>query len=154
MFIVDLSCAAGHRFEGWYDDAREYHALAASGEITCPLCGTAEVERLPSATRISTTTTRGEKTRAQATSAPAPPAPASEPPMPLPVQKALAKMIEQVRRTHEFVGDQFAARAIAMHKGEEEPRPIHGQASPEDEERLDDEGVPYLKVPVPDIEKN
>lgn len=145
MFIVDLACALGHRFEGWYENAREFSELSSRGEVTCPLCGTANVERLPSPTRISTTKTRGRDEGAFA---------APRPTLPLPLQKALAKVLDHVRRTHEYVGEEFAERALAMHRGEEEPRPIHGHASPEDEERLDEEGVPYLKLPVPDIEKN
>ena len=148
MFIVDLTCAEGHRFEGWYDDAREYHALASQHDITCPLCGSDEVARVPSATRISTTKTRGDH---DAASEQRPAAPAR---MPMAVQKAVSRMLQQVRLSHEDVGEQFAERAIAMHRGEAPVAPIHGRATQEQEERLDEEGVPYLKLPIPDIEKN
>lgn len=170
MFIVDLACEGGHHFEGWYDDAAEYRALAERGEVTCPLCQSAKVERVPSATRISTATSRGEK-RQRSTPAPLqpPPAPTSEPaaaaapglpatkpstPMPLPLQQALSRVWREVRRTHEDVGDAFAERALRMHRGEEDPRPILGQATPSEEARLEEEGVRYAKLPVPEIDQN
>ena len=135
MYIVDLRCSAGHEFEGWYDSAAEFRELQEGDELTCPLCGTEEVERVPSATRISTSRTRGVSP-------------------PLEVQRALARVVQRVRETHEDVGERFAECALAIHRGEEEPRPIHGTSTPEEEEEMAQEGVPFVKIPVPDIEQN
>lgn len=169
MFIVDLACDGGHEFEGWYDDAQEYRDLADKGEVTCPLCQSANVLRVPSATRISTATSRGEKRRSEpekpstpATAKPAAPLPQpapgvpakAPPPMPMEMQKALSQVLDHVRRTHEDAGPAFAEKAIRMHRGEEEERPIHGHTTPEDERRMNEEGVEYAKIPIPDIDKN
>lgn len=162
MFIVDLACHAGHAFEGWYESADEYRALFANGDITCPLCESHEVRRIPSASRISTATTRGEKTGGSAVpmrsqddaSSSTPAAPQGPGALPLPVQKALSKVLDHVRRTHEYVGDAFAERAIQMHRGEEALKPIHGHATTDDERRMQEEGVEFMKLPIPDIEQN
>jgi hypothetical protein len=148
MYIVDLECEGGHKFEGWYDSAAELFELEARGEVTCPLCE-AKARRVPTASRVSTSKTRPADS-------PSLREPVASPPMkmPLEVQKALAKVIQHVRQTHEDVGDQFAERALAMHRGLEPHKPIRGEASPSDEERLVEEGVPFLKLPVPDIERN
>jgi hypothetical protein len=45
MFVVDLECSTGHAFEGWYDTSKEYEVLAENSEVTCPLCGSAEITR-------------------------------------------------------------------------------------------------------------
>jgi hypothetical protein len=139
MYIVDLECTAGHSFEGWYDSSAEYEELAADDEVTCPLCD-GSARRVPSASRISTATTRGEK--------------AARTPAPLDVQKELAKVVQHVRRTHEDVGEQFATRALAMHRGEEDTRPIRGTSTDAEEAQLKEEGVPFAKLPIPDIEQN
>lgn len=146
MYIVDLECEGGHKFEGWYDSAAELQELEARGEVTCPLCES-QARTVPTASRVSTSKTRPETRPEHVASSP----PAK---MPLEVQKALAKVIQHVRRTHEDVGPEFAERALAMHRGAEPHKPIRGEATPDDEERLAEEGVPFLKLPVPDIEQN
>lgn len=76
------------------------------------------------------------------------------PVMPLEVQQALSQLIKHIRAHTEDAGDAFATRALAMHKGDEAPAPIHGTSTPEERERLHDEGVPFLALPVPEIEEN
>jgi hypothetical protein len=41
-----------------------------------------------------------------------------------------------------------------MSRDEEPLEPIIGESTLEEEMRMDDEGVPYFKIPLPDIEKN
>lgn len=159
MYIVDLLCEQGHKFEGWYDSAAELRALEASGDVTCPLCD-AGAHTVPTASRVSTSKTRREPSAMtsgppERPSSAAPPAPPSAPQkMPLAMQQALSKVIQHVRQTHEDVGPSFTERALAMHRGEEPHKPIRGEADEEQEERLLDEGVPFVKLPVPDIEQN
>ena len=54
MLVVDLSCAHGHRFEGWFGSADDLASQQAQGLLTCPVCGDGQVTRLPSASRINT----------------------------------------------------------------------------------------------------
>lgn len=139
MFIIDLECASGHAFEGWYETSAEYESIRDADELSCPLCGSHDVVRVLSTGSIRTTKNEARR---------------ETPSMPLELQKQLAKVVQWVRNTHEDVGDQFVERAIAMHRGEEEHQPIRGQTDAEGEKRLADEGVPFAKIPVPDIERN
>ena len=150
MFIVDLRCGGGHAFEGWYDSSNEYASIRDAGELTCPLCGRDDVERELSTGAIQTTKTQDRNARQTARAMAGPDAPA----MPLEMQKQLAKFVQHVRATHEDVGDQFADKARAIHRGEAPAAPIRGQATADEEAELAEEGVPFLKVPVPDIEVN
>jgi len=55
------------------------------------------------------------------------------------------------------VGGNFASRARAMHEGEEEHAPIHGQATPEQTRELIEDGVtvaPLLFPVVPPEARN
>ena len=54
MIVVDLLCASAHRFEGWFPSAEALEAQLAQGAVRCPLCGSAEVRRLPSAPYVHT----------------------------------------------------------------------------------------------------
>ena len=150
MFIVDLRCADGHDFEGWYDSRLEFDALRSSDEVTCPLCGTHDVRQLLSATPF---VSANSATSAPTSVSPKMP-PAAPPQLPLEMQKALSSVLQQVRANCEDAGDQFARRAIAIHKGDEEHAPIYGTSTAEEDAALRDEGVPIIKLPIPDIDVN
>jgi len=49
------------------------------------------------------------------------------------------------------VGRDFANRARAMHYGEEDHAPIHGQADPDEAAALVEEGVAVAPLPFPVI---
>jgi len=157
VFIVDLVCADGHLFEGWYDSRAAFDDVRADRGVTCPVCQGHDVEVRPSFRAVIGT--RGEPLRAPAESATEmeslPEGPASpRSAMPLEVQRALSSFLKAVRAHSEDAGEQFAARALAMHKGDEEPAPIHGTSTPEEREQLRDKGVPFLALPIPEIDQN
>jgi len=52
-------------------------------------------------------------------------------------------------KNFEDVGERFADVALKIHYGEEERRNIRGTTTPEEEENLREEGVPFVKVPLP-----
>jgi hypothetical protein len=70
------------------------------------------------------------------------------------LQKKLSALLQEVRRTHEYVGTHFSKTATAIHRGEEEARPVYGESTPEEEEALAEEGIAFVKVPIPDIDLN
>jgi len=149
MFVVDLVCAGGHLFEGWYDN-RDAFAEAREAGLSCPVCQSHDVDLRPNFRGVITRSSSSAPT----TSAPTTTATSTPPPLPLEVQKALSALIKQIRAHTEDAGDAFAARALAMHKGDEEPTPIHGTSTPEERERLLEEGVPFVALPVPEIDEN
>ena len=53
MLVVDLACEAGHRFEGWFGSADDLASQQARRLLTCPVCNSAQVQRLPSASHIN-----------------------------------------------------------------------------------------------------
>jgi len=60
-------------------------------------------------------------------------------------------MLRQLRRTVEAnadnVGDTFADQALKMHDGEIPERPIYGDATQEENEKLEDAGVTVNRIP-------
>lgn len=63
--------------------------------------------------------------------------------------KALAKAQEKALKASKWVGKDFAEQSRAMHYGERDEAPIHGQASVEEAKLLIDEGVPIAPLPFP-----
>ena len=53
MKVLNLRCTGGHGFEGWFASEEDFVAQAAAAGIACPLCGSAEISRLPSAPRLN-----------------------------------------------------------------------------------------------------
>src|SRR5712664_3193730 len=52
MILYTLRCASGHEFEAWFRDGDGFEAQQTAGEIACPLCGDAQVEKAVMAPRI------------------------------------------------------------------------------------------------------
>ena len=157
MKVFDLQCEAGHGFEGWFGSEEDYQSQCARGLLTCPLCGSAEVVRLPSAPRLNLSTSRAETPSARSAApvqVPSPrpvshPAPAATPER----QEAEAIFLQAVRHVlahTEDVGPRFAEEARRIHHGDAEARGIRGQATPEERRELREEGIEVLALPVPE----
>jgi hypothetical protein len=61
----------------------------------------------------------------------------------------LAALQAKLLESSDWVGDAFSEQARAMHLGEIETRPVHGQATVEEARSLADEGVPIFPLPLP-----
>jgi hypothetical protein len=145
MVIYDLICDKNHKFEGWFPSFEGYQEQAAKSLISCPSCGTTAVEKLPHACAVHV---RKESGKA-ATERPKPSPPAlSE----TDAKELLIRLNQYVRENFENVGPRFAEEARAIFHGEREQKPIHGTATPEEREDLDDDGIPYGILPKPKLD--
>jgi len=166
MLVVDLNCAMGHRFEGWFASSDDLVAQQAKGLVTCPVCGNAHVTRVPSASHV-VVHHGGERRRqddeaaSQAAAAvePKPSAPvaiagpAPQAPDPEVVRQLQAMWLSTVReivRNTEDVGDSFPDEVRAMHHGAAPERAVRGQASPDERQALRDEGIEVIALPMPE----
>jgi hypothetical protein len=154
MIVYDLVCqTGGHRFEGWFASSDDYADQIARGLLTCPTCACATIERAISAPNVGR---KGNQiTPVRPTPFPAAaPVPAAAPPPPLPPEamaalKTIALIQAEALKQSTWVGDRFADRARAMHYGETDPAPIHGQATPEQASELIEEGVAIAPILFP-----
>ncbi|TSE33639.1 DUF1178 family protein [Tepidimonas charontis] len=140
MKVLDLSCAQGHVFEGWFGSEEDYLQQRRAGLLECPVCGDRAVDKRLSAPYVHT---------ARAASPAAPPA-ANEMPrsvLPPEQQARLLRALRALVRDSEDVGERFADEARAMHHGEIPARSIRGQATREQALALLEEGVPVLPLP-------
>jgi hypothetical protein len=148
MIVFDLSCAEGHRFEGWFGSSADYEGQRDGGLLACPLCGSDEVAKAPMAPAVPAKgNTRPETLPAAAASAPQ--QPLSNTPLPPQVLAALAKAQAEALKNSTWVGDKFAEETRKMHYGERDEAPIHGQASLAEAKALIEEGVPVAPLPFP-----
>ena len=134
MIIFDLKCAPqGHVFEAWFGSSAAFEEQHGRGLVDCPLCGSRDIAKAPMAPAVGP---RSAEHR---------PASSSE-------KEALAAVAELQKRLlegSEAVGARFADEARAIHLGEAEARPIHGEATRAEALSLIDEGVPIAPLPFP-----
>jgi len=135
VIIFDLKCSPqGHVFEAWFGSGEDYERQRSEGLVSCPLCGSGEVEKAPMAPAVGA---KGNQSEALP--------PAQMKALLVAMADAQKKMLE----TSEHVGPRFADEARAIHLGDAEARAIHGQATPEQAEELRDEGIPVAPLPFP-----
>ncbi len=53
MMVFNLACDQGHRFEGWFRSTDAYLTQRAQSQVRCPVCESAEVEKLLTAPRLN-----------------------------------------------------------------------------------------------------
>ena len=47
MILYDLICPADHRFESWFRNSGAVDKLVKAGQVSCPICGSKKVAKLP-----------------------------------------------------------------------------------------------------------
>lgn len=143
MKVLNLRCANGHVFEGWFASDDDFMLQNGRGLVECPLCADIVVTRMPSAPRLNLSGAR------EPAAVPAPAAATPAPPQPADLQAAWLGAVRELMARTEDVGNRFAERARRIHYGEEEARGIRGSATPEEREALREEGIETLAIPVP-----
>ncbi|MET4255184.1 hypothetical protein ABIC09_000106 [Bradyrhizobium sp. S3.12.5] len=160
MIRYALHCDRKHAFESWFQSSSAYDSQVKRKLVTCPICGSAKVDKAIMAPRIV-----GKKGRGSATP---PPEPTTTPTPEAAQSGSTSLMMAQERelrtklkelRDHivknaDNVGERFANEARAMHYGDKEHRPIYGEASPDEAKSLIDEGIEVSPLPTLPEDRN
>ena len=137
MKVLNLRCANGHGFEGWFGDEEDFMDQNGRGQVECPLCADRVVSRLPSAPRLNLSAAR-ESEPASSTAV-----------MPVDMQAAWLQTVRQLMASTEDVGERFPEEARRIHYGEVPHRGIRGEATPQERDALHEEGIEVVAIPVP-----
>ena len=137
MKVLNLRCANGHGFEGWFASDDDYMAQNGAGQIECPLCADQVISRLPSAPRLNLSGASEAVAKPQAAD----------------LQAAWLETVRQLVARTEDVGERFAEEARRIHYGEEAARGIRGQATPQERAALQEEGIETMSIPMPSAMK-
>jgi len=132
MIKYTLQCSDGHRFDSWFRDSAAFDALAAAGQVSCAVCGDADVEKAVMAPSVGGTREADETPLTQ----PAHPA-----------EAALRTLRDHLEKKADYVGREFADEARRIHVGESDKRHIWGEATPAEAKALKDDGVPVSPLP-------
>lgn len=138
MKVLNLQCAHGHGFEGWFASQDAFDTQLAGGLVECPMCGDTAITKLLAAPRLNLGNAKP----------PVEAPPARAPAVDSPEARWLRAVREVIAQT-EDVGERFVDEARKMHYGESEERGIRGQATPEQARSLAEEGIPVFTLPLP-----
>ena len=160
MIKYQLICDKSHEFEGWFGNSAAFESQQESGLLTCPVCGSADVRRALMAPNLASPKTRKTDLAEQQPSAQPEPQPQPQAPQqasaalpPAAARKMQELMSEmralqtRIREECRDVGNDFAEEARKIHYGEVEPEGIYGQATAEEREALDEEGIEIMDMP-------
>ena len=153
MIVFDLLWDHGHGFEGWFGSTADFVDQQDRGLLMCPQCGSPEVTKAPMAPAVPRKGNQQSSHQITEIDSPAMPArQVSNAPLTPEVAQAMAKLAEvqaKALKNSKWVGKDFAEQSRAMHYGERDHQPIHGEASIEDARDLLDEGVAIAPLPLP-----
>jgi len=132
MIVFDLRCEdSGDVFEAWFQSSADFERQKKRGLVQCPACQSSRIAKAPMAPRV-----------------PAKSALAASP------LAKLAAIQGEMLKNSEWVGDRFAEEARAIHVGDSEARPVHGNATPAEARSLIEEGIPVAPLPLPVVPPN
>ena len=159
MIHYSLRCEDGHDFESWFASSSAYDKQVKRKLVTCPVCGSAKVEKAIMAPRLARTDKdRGAPEEVVPTPTPAAPEPKAPVAMISPQERELRQKLKALRdhltKNAEHVGARFPEEARKMHYGEIEHRSIYGEASPDEAKALHEEGIEFHPLPVLPEDRN
>jgi hypothetical protein len=125
MIRYDLTCDRDHPFDGWFASAAGFDAMRLAGQVACVVCGSAKVEKALMAPAVTPGLTAPRNT----------------------AEQALAALRSKVEAESEYVGQNFASEARAIHAGDAPERAIYGEAKFEEAKALLADGVPVAPLP-------
>jgi hypothetical protein len=161
MKVYNLACHLDHHFEGWFASEADALSQQETGLLTCPVCDSKEIVRLPSAPRISKRASRelvpANQAPAQANKA-ADVNSSADQSMVLTgsqqshfqaqVQATVMKAMRELINKAEDVGRDFAEDARNIHYQEAPERSIRGHATVDETAELREEGIEVVSLPV------
>lgn len=140
--VFNLQCESGHLFEGWFASHDDYDDQKIRGLLTCPMCQSVSIQKMPSAPRLNfgkgvvpgiteaattiASVTQNEQFQLQA--------------------QALQQIRALITAT-ENVGPRFADEARRIHEGEADQRAIRGTATLQERAELIEEGIAVVALP-------
>jgi hypothetical protein len=137
VIIFDLKCENGHKFDGWFKDRQAFIEQNSQKLVACPICNSCCVDIVPSSVAIVGKDSRSTGKMEEKENSPL---------------KALQAFHQYIDKNFEDVGNQFAEVALKIHFGEEEKRNIKGTTTPQEDESLREEGVQFIKIPIPKMD--
>ncbi len=149
MIIFNLKCGSEHHFEGWFKNKDEFDRQLKYNLISCPQCGSEDILKSPTASRINTLSARSETGFRKSDSTAVSPQEIK-----MISEQFFEKISNYVEENFTYVGKDFPEEARKIYYGESESKNIYGQATQNEIKNLNEEGVSTIAMPLNPVGKN
>jgi hypothetical protein len=133
VIVYDLKCKNNHKYEGWFKDIESFEKQKHQNLISCPVCGEADVDIIMPSLKVVGRNDRVGQDQENC----------------LLAAMNMKSLYEFIEKNFDDVGDRFAEVALKMHRGEEDKRNIKGTTTQVEESTLSEEGIKFIKIPIP-----
>ena len=131
MIKYSLRCESDHVFEAWFSDSESFEKQNKKNLISCLTCSSTKIKKDIMAPRISSGKQKTNRLNQKKDK----------------IEMILNKVRKHVESNFDYVGDNFADEARAIHYGEKEEREIYGETSIDDAVELIEEGINVEPLP-------
>jgi hypothetical protein len=140
MIRYALACDKGHSFESWFQNSAAYDKQVKRSLVSCPVCGSAEVEKAIMAPSLASVSAPSIADAADPVAMMSPPE--------RELRQKLKELRDHITKSASYVGPRFPEEARKIHYGETEHRSIYGEASPDEAKELHEEGIEFHPLPI------
>jgi len=141
MIKFRLQCDENHLFDSWFQSADAFESLQAASMLNCNSCGSTKITKAVMAPQVRASHGASSGSDSRGSEMHALTVPAS------PAEAAITELKNKIQQHSEYVGDNFAAEARAIHDGDAPERSIYGEANSDDAQKLIKDGVPVAPLP-------
>lgn len=131
--LYNFKCVCGTVFEAMVAGTKEADEQIRKGLLSCPVCESVNVVRIPTAARIRKSSSD--------------PLPQEKDIKTEDIEKAVKKVLTSLADSCEDVGGRFVDEVRSIKQGISPSRPVKGTAKAEEVRQLLDEGIPVFPVP-------
>ena len=141
MIKFDLICQNEHIFEASFDDYKSYELQKKKKLIESPFCMNNSVTKSVMAPNVSSKSNNSKKIKKEQEKVFAN------------YNNQLSKIKNEIENNFKYVGKKFPEEARKIHYGEEEEKPIYGEATEKESKEFVKEGISLVKLPFETKEK-
>ncbi len=137
-------CNKNEPFDGWFQNSTSFEKQIKAGYISCPYCGSLKIRKnlmSPSVKsskeikpKINSKNVKHDELFKKRNKQ-------------IDMMMVLRNLKKEIQKNAEFVGNNFAKEAKAIHEGKSEERAIYGQANSKDLEDLKSKNIDVINVP-------
>ena len=123
-------CKTKEPFDGWFQNSTSYKKQIKAGYVSCPNCGSLNIEK-----NLMSPSVKGTKEKKYKTN------------KTIDMTILLRNLKKEIQKSAEFVGKNFAKEALAINEGKSKERSIYGHANLKELEDLKSKNIDVLNVP-------